>query len=47
MLYLDTGMVTDLNIFDQITSCYHDTSTLVASNKWKLGCQWPVAVYGV
>lgn len=40
-------MITNLNIFDQITSSNNDTGTLVSTNKWKLGCQWPVTVYGV
>lgn len=47
MLYLDTGMITDLNVLDQRATCYNDTSTLVTSNKWKLGCQWPVTIDGV
>lgn len=47
LAHLDTGVVTDFDIFDELTPSDYDTSTLVTSNKRKLGCQWPVAMEGV
>jgi len=37
-------MITDLNILDKTALCNDNTSTLVATNKWKLSGQWPVTV---
>jgi len=46
-LYLDTGMISNLDIRGQIAFCYNDTGALVASDERKLGCEWPVTVDGV
>ena len=42
--YLDTSVITYLNILNQFTSRYYNASTLVASNKGKLGRDGPVAI---
>lgn len=45
--YLDTGVVSDLNVLDQFPACYDDAGTFVAADKGKLGGQRPVTVEGV
>ena len=45
--YLDTDMVANLNVLNEVTSGYNNTSTLVATNKRKLGWQWPVSIDGM
>ena len=44
---LDTGMVANLNVLNEITLCHNDTGTLMSSNQRKLGGEWPVSVHGV
>lgn len=44
---LDTGVVANLDIFDEVAYCDNNTCTLVTTDKRKLGWQWPVAVDGV
>ena len=43
-MYLDTSVITYLHILDQFTSRYYNASTLVTSNKGKLGRDGPVAI---
>ena len=43
-MYLNTSVIAYLNIFNQFTSRYHNSSTLVASNKGKLSRDGPVAI---
>ena len=40
-------MVTNLNVGDLVTPCHHNTGTLVTTNEWKLGREWPVSVHSV
>lgn len=40
-------MVTNIDLADEFTTSNDDTSTLVATNKRKLGWQGPVTVQGV
>lgn len=46
-MYLDTSVITYLHIRYQLTSRYHNASTLMASNKGKLSWDRPVAVDGM
>lgn len=45
--YLDTSMVTNLDIVNKITLGNDNTCTFVATDKGKLGCKRPVAIDGV
>lgn len=36
-----------LPVLHKVALRNNDTSTFVATNKWKLGWQWPIAVHGV
>jgi hypothetical protein len=40
-------MVTNLNIVDEVTLRYHNTSSFVATDERKLRWDWPVAIDGV
>lgn len=42
--YLDTNVVTNIDLADEFTTSNDDTSTLVTSNKRKLGWEGPVTV---
>ena len=45
--YLDTNVVTELDISDERTALDDNTSTLVSTDKRKLDGQRPVTVHGV
>jgi len=45
--YLYTSIVTNFNIIDEGPAGNDDTGTFVSTNKWELGCQWPITVNGV
>jgi len=40
-------MITDLDVLDEFTPSYDNTSTLVSTDQWELRRQWPVTVDGV
>lgn len=42
--YLNTSIVTDLNVLNEGSTSYNNTSTFVSTNKRQLRGQWPVAV---
>jgi hypothetical protein len=42
--YLDTNVVTNIDLADELTTSNNDTSTLVTANKRKFGWQGPVTV---
>lgn len=45
--YLDTGMVSNLDVLDKFTAGYNDAGTFMPTNKGELGGERPVAVDGV
>lgn len=47
MDHLDAGMITDLDIRDQIAAGYYDTGAFVASDQRKLGGKRPVTIDGM
>lgn len=44
---LDADLLSNLDVFDQRTSLDDEASTLVPTDKWELGVQWPVTIYGM
>jgi hypothetical protein len=46
-VYLNSTIITNLNVLHEFTSGYDNTSTLVSTDQWELRCQWPVAVDGM
>jgi hypothetical protein len=40
-------MITNLNVLDEFTSGYDDTSTFVSTDQREFCCQWPVTVDSV
>lgn len=42
--YLDTDVVTDIDLGDELSTSNDDTSTLVTTNKRKFGWEGPVTV---
>jgi hypothetical protein len=44
---LEANVVTDFNVFDELSSCYYDTGTFVTANKGHLRFKGPVAIDGV
>jgi hypothetical protein len=46
-VYLNSTIITNLDVLHEFTSGYDNTSTFVSTNQWELRCQWPVAVDGV
>ena len=45
--YLNTCVVANFDVLDELTTGYDNTCTLVSTDQRQLGCQWPVTVDGV
>lgn len=45
--YLNTSIVTNLNVLDELSPSYNNTGTLMSADQWELCWQWPVTVDSV
>ena len=47
LLYLDTSMVTNLHVLDELASCYDNTRTFVTADEGQLSRDRPVPIDSV
>lgn len=47
LAYLHTRVIANFDVTDKLSSGNDNTSTLVSTDKWEFGGQWPVTVDGV